>query len=402
MTNHHSQSNNAGSPQQSDSSDKNPKKRVGFVGCGWVAQQVWLPILGSYPNVELVVIVDPSQDIQQKMRQQFPNIACFDTTDGLKSMEALDLVFISSPNVFHYPQAKQVLELGINVVIEKPACFYGWQLNELINTAQTNEVRLWVSSASVNRPDVQKMLSLATQEQIGNITSVSARWIRGKGIPNPGSWFTDKKMAIAGAGADLGWHLADVALLFFSDFQIDKHICQTSDLETVDESIAAGWKTDMDVKTKSQPNNIDVEVKSYCCIQTKNQQLMHLEAAWISHEKYDHTQIIVEGTNGVLQLDTTFGFSTNTLNEPSLILKKRGQVTHYDVPEFHKMAPYEHFIAEVMSSFESDDSSEYRHYLATTEIMEAIFGEEVYEDYPETLLQIDMTSLQDMCETVTV
>jgi len=74
-------------------------------------------------------------------------------------LEEPDWVFIATPNVLHYEQAKFFLEKGINVFLEKPAVLNSSALAELIQISKNNNALLYISDIFLYREDIAKNIS---------------------------------------------------------------------------------------------------------------------------------------------------------------------------------------------------------------------------------------------------
>ena len=66
----------------------------------------------------------------------------------------IDWVFIASPNLYHYEQAKYFLNSGVNVFLEKPATLSSVSLEDLILIAKNNNVHLYVDDVFLFRNDI--------------------------------------------------------------------------------------------------------------------------------------------------------------------------------------------------------------------------------------------------------
>jgi predicted dehydrogenase len=62
------------------------------------------------------------------------------------------------------------------------------------------------------RGDVKLLRRLIEQGNLGRIYHAKASWMRRRGVPGSGSWFTSKHMAGGGPLIDLGVHVLDIAL----------------------------------------------------------------------------------------------------------------------------------------------------------------------------------------------
>ncbi|KAF2201587.1 NAD(P)-binding protein [Delitschia confertaspora ATCC 74209] len=70
------------------------------------------------------------------------NIAIHDSLDALAKDKDVQVVYIASPNSLHFAHAKQMLEAGKHVVVEKPAANNLKELDQLFKVAKENNVFL--------------------------------------------------------------------------------------------------------------------------------------------------------------------------------------------------------------------------------------------------------------------
>ncbi len=68
--------------------------------------------------------------------------------------QKIDWVFIASPNLYHYEQAKYFLNIGVNVFLEKPATLSTVSLEDLILIAKNNNIHLYVDDVFLFRNDI--------------------------------------------------------------------------------------------------------------------------------------------------------------------------------------------------------------------------------------------------------
>lgn len=76
--------------------------------------------------------------------------------DHLEEMLAdpdIDTVYIASPNTLHYPQAKQALEAGKHVILEKPFTSTPEQAAELFALAEKNGVMIFEAITNIHTPN---------------------------------------------------------------------------------------------------------------------------------------------------------------------------------------------------------------------------------------------------------
>lgn len=80
--------------------------------------------------------------------------------------QKIDWVFIASPNLYHYEQAKYFLSAGVNVFLEKPATLSIASLEDLILIAKNNNVHLYVDDVFLFRNDIVLPKKLKSNENM--------------------------------------------------------------------------------------------------------------------------------------------------------------------------------------------------------------------------------------------
>ncbi|KAG0343613.1 hypothetical protein BG004_005134, partial [Podila humilis] len=92
---------------------------VGVIGFGMSAQVFHAPLISSTKGLHLAAFVNrsgPSLTLSSK----YPNAAVYTSHDQLLADSSIDLIVITTPNTLHFPLAKQALEAGKHVIVEKP------------------------------------------------------------------------------------------------------------------------------------------------------------------------------------------------------------------------------------------------------------------------------------------
>jgi predicted dehydrogenase len=113
---------------------------------------------------------------------------------------SFDTVHICTPNFTHFDIATKVAPYTKIVFIEKPgvADSNSWKL--LIETFKYT--RFMMVKNNMWRSNINQLKELASKSK-----KVDIFWSRKNCIPNPGSWFTTKKLAFGGVSRDLMPHL---------------------------------------------------------------------------------------------------------------------------------------------------------------------------------------------------
>lgn len=109
--------------------------RVGVVGVGYVGQH-HARIYSELPGVELVGVVDIDEARLQELGARHRVQLCRDYRELLGKVDA---VSVAVPTLLHYPIAKEFLEFGVDVLVEKPIAQSLTQADELVEIAKVDE-----------------------------------------------------------------------------------------------------------------------------------------------------------------------------------------------------------------------------------------------------------------------
>ncbi|MCZ7624869.1 MAG: UDP-N-acetyl-D-glucosamine dehydrogenase [Candidatus Methylomirabilota bacterium] len=109
--------------------------RVGVVGVGYVGHH-HARIYSELPNVELVGVVDIDDNRLHEVGQRHQVRLCRDYRELMKRVDA---VSVAVPTLLHYPIAKEFLECGVDVLVEKPIAQYPAQADELVEIARDDD-----------------------------------------------------------------------------------------------------------------------------------------------------------------------------------------------------------------------------------------------------------------------
>ncbi|MEK6660583.1 MAG: Gfo/Idh/MocA family oxidoreductase [candidate division NC10 bacterium] len=109
--------------------------RVGVVGVGYVGQH-HARIYSELPGVELVGVVDIDEARLQELGARHRVQLCRDYRELLGKVDA---VSVAVPTLLHYPIAKEFLEFGVDVLVEKPIAQSLTQADELVEIAKADE-----------------------------------------------------------------------------------------------------------------------------------------------------------------------------------------------------------------------------------------------------------------------
>ena len=183
---------------------------VAVVGFGLGARVFHCPFVSAVPGLSLKAIVQRSGD---QAGAAYPETDILRSVGDLLARKDIELVVVSTPNETHFPLARQALEAGKHVVIDKPFAATSAEARSLIELAQ--EMGLLVVPFHNRRWDgdfltVKKVLAGG---KLGRLVSFESHFDRFRPVPRTG--WKEAEDASHGLLFDLGPHLVDQCLALF-------------------------------------------------------------------------------------------------------------------------------------------------------------------------------------------
>lgn len=94
--------------------------RFGVIGAGWFASRRHIPELQALEGVQVVALCRRDPDLLARMAAHFSVKATYTDYRRMLVEEPLDAVLIATPHALHFEHAREALEQGLHVLLEKP------------------------------------------------------------------------------------------------------------------------------------------------------------------------------------------------------------------------------------------------------------------------------------------
>jgi predicted dehydrogenase len=142
--------------------------RMGVIGYGY-----WGPnIVRNLQNIEgtrIVSVCDKDLNALRRAKQAYPSIeVTADSSEFLRSAQ-VDAVAVVTPVWTHFELAKTALQNGKHVFVEKPFTSTAEQAEELIELAETKNLKIMVDHTFLFTGAVRKMRQLVDEGVLGNL-----------------------------------------------------------------------------------------------------------------------------------------------------------------------------------------------------------------------------------------
>jgi scyllo-inositol 2-dehydrogenase (NADP+) len=171
------------------------------------------PFLHANPGFELYSVWEREKNLAAAI---YPSIRTCRTLTELLADPATELVIVNTPNYTHFDYAKQALQAGKHVIVEKPFTITEEQGLELIDLAKQTGKKLSSYQSRRFDSDFRTVRRIVESGVLGKIVEAEIHYDRftptlspkvHKETPGPGT----------GLLYDLGAHLIDQALQLFGD-----------------------------------------------------------------------------------------------------------------------------------------------------------------------------------------
>lgn len=158
-----------------DSGEAKSKLRVAVIGLGWMGIN-HARIYSEMRAADLVAVTDISQDVANSVAAKYDCTAYGNIVDMLRN-ERLDVASVAVPTPQHSDIAHQIIEAGVNVLIEKPIASTVAEARALIDASKANGITLGVGHVERFNPVVLGLKTVLESGEIGSLLQVSVRRI---------------------------------------------------------------------------------------------------------------------------------------------------------------------------------------------------------------------------------
>ena len=192
--------------------------RLGISSAGSFVEYGILPRLREVDNITVAAISDKLDMAKaRKLADAYSIAGVADDFDYILADDAIDAVYICSPNVFHKDMTIAAAQAGKHVFCEKPLGMNAAECRKMVDACNANHVKLAVGFCYPLAGGQQKAKELIEQGAIGEFSHIYISFNLGDYNPETVGWRCDPKISGGGPLMDLAPHLVDLAGFFFDD-----------------------------------------------------------------------------------------------------------------------------------------------------------------------------------------
>lgn len=147
--------------------------KVAVIGVGQMGKN-HARVYSQLKGVKLIAVSDLNEKAGKEVAEKCKCNFYSDYNEMLR-MEKLNAISVVVPTAQHKEVALDVINAGVNLLVEKPLAFDIEEARQIINAADKKGVKLMVGHVERFNPAVQKLKQIIASGKLGDITSIVAR-----------------------------------------------------------------------------------------------------------------------------------------------------------------------------------------------------------------------------------
>ena len=197
------------------------KLRVGFIGCGGIANGKHFPGMEQQKEAaDMVAFCDLVRERAERAAAKYgtPDAKVYTDYRELLADGSIDAVFVLTPNVSHCEITCAALEAGKHVLCEKPMAATEADARRMLEARDKSGKLLTIGYQYRHFPVNQVAKRPIDDGWLGDIYYAESTYLRRRGVPTWGV-FTDKSKQGGGPLIDIGTHALDLTLFFMNNYE---------------------------------------------------------------------------------------------------------------------------------------------------------------------------------------
>lgn len=180
----------------------------GVLGTGAHVQRVMAPAFSRAADTTLAAVCSRELSRAEDVAHKFGFARAYDSFEEMLKDDAVEAIYICTPNALHAEQAIQAARAGKHVLVEKPMALTRAEAEAMVDACESAGVRLGVGFHLRHHPGQKDARRAIAEGRLGKAVVYDVRWII-SGSRREG-WWQDPTMIGAYIMMALGVHLIDL------------------------------------------------------------------------------------------------------------------------------------------------------------------------------------------------
>ena len=173
------------------------KIKFGLIGCGRISHKHIEALVNNFNEAQLICLCDVVKDKAEGRKEEYIenlgenlNITVYEDYKKMLDDEAIDAVSIAAESGYHKDIAVYAMNKGKHVIVEKPMALSIIDADEMIKTAEKNNVKLCVCHQNRFNKPVQLLRDAVDRDRFGKLVNGTARilWNRNMSYYTQAPW----------------------------------------------------------------------------------------------------------------------------------------------------------------------------------------------------------------------
>jgi predicted dehydrogenase len=292
------------------------KISLGIIGAGNIGD-VHLQQFGVLTDeCEIVGITDTYLPLAESRAQEYGIPTVYRTPEELFANPDIDAVIICVPNQFHASLTIQALESNKHVLLEKPMAHHIEAAKAIMRAKMKSDKTLMLAHQMRWEFIPTQVKQQIDKGELGHIYTAKTGWMRRKGIPGWGTWFTNMEQSGGGPLIDIGVHMLDLSLYLMGN---------PKPVSVFGSTYAEFGPRQRGIGSWGTPNwsgTYDVEDLATALIRMEDGSTLSLDVSWAVHMDTDNSPFIhLMGSEGGAAIRGNHGkFLTEKFDRPMEVL----------------------------------------------------------------------------------
>ena len=258
------------------------KIKVGFIGCGGIANSKHFPGMAQEENIEMAAFCDLIPERAEKAAKEYgaPGAKVYTDYHELLADPEIYAVHVLTPNVSHCQISCDAMYAGKHVLCEKPMAATKEDAKKMLEARDATGKMLTIGYQYRHFPVNATAKKVIDDGWLGDIYYGEATLLRRRGVPTWGV-FIDKEKQGGGPLIDIGTHALDLTLWMMNNYDVD-YVVGTS-FEKLGRLLDPEHQGQNDYMGNPDPwknESYDVEDLAVGMIKMKNGAVINLRASW--------------------------------------------------------------------------------------------------------------------------
>jgi len=189
--------------------------KIILVGCGLIG--IRRAEILSQQNVEIVACIDKNFSAAEKLAKKYDSLALSSHDEFDFTNITVDAAFIATPHKFLSEIAKDFIEIGISLFIEKPGAISSGELTELNKLIYKKNLLVAYGYNHRFHSAMLKANEIIKNQNLGSPMFARGRYGHGGRVGYEKEWRSEKSISGGGELIDQGPHLIDLTHLYLGD-----------------------------------------------------------------------------------------------------------------------------------------------------------------------------------------